>query len=265
MIIVVLSQMGIILDYVFDPTTRARHGLGFSWTTTGPILFFYLCLSLVYINRNKLSIKWLVLMEIINIWLFYMTDSKMAFFFLSIILVFFGIQSLNKRRWHFLSKFNGVYISFPFLMMGLSLVVVKIYDWNKPFWALIDRTLSYRLGLAQNAFEKYGIHLSGQAIQWVGYDYKTMFLKQGAYNYVDNSYLQIAFNNGAVFLLAVLAMYSYGIYKATKRKDYWLVWIYLIILLLSLTEPRLMNFAYNPFPLVAMGMLVKKPPLIKEH
>lgn len=264
--IVLLSRIGLILDYVFEPTTRLRHGLGFSWTTTPSIMFFYFCLCVVYINHKKLSFWVICLLEIIAVYFLIMTDSKMAFLMTTGFLLFITIQNLNRKKWKWLSHFNVIYIVFPFLMLALTLVVSKIYDWYVPAWAAADKFMSYRLGLSQNALNKYGIHLLGQPIHWVGYDYKAIISgQQEAYNYVDSSYLQLMFNNGLVFLVSVLCMYSYGIYKAINHNDYYLVVIYLFVLVIALTEPRLMNFAYNPFPLLAIGQMasgfysLKKP------
>ena len=265
-IIVLLSQIGVIQDYVFDPLTRSRHGLGFSWTTTGPMLFFYFCLCLIYIRQEKLKLSTYLILETINIWLFYMTDSKMAFALLSLVLIFFAFQKKNRRRWSKLSKLNGLYVCMPFLMCAFTLLIVKIYNWYNPVWRAADRFLSYRLGLMQNAYLNCGIHPLGQSIHWVGYDYKSILSAvQEPYNYVDNSYLQIALNNGLLFLFSVLCLYAYGIYKAEKKNDYYLVFVYLIILLLSLTEPRLMNFAYNPFPLIALGAITESAQSMKKR
>lgn len=258
-LIVLLSQLNIILDFVFDPMGRARHGLGFNWTTTGPILFFYLCLCLINITKKKIPFVMIILLEIINIWFFYLTDSKMACILLTLTLLFFYLYGKSKiiRKW--LIKFQNIYIIFPFLMFGFTLLIVKIYNWYIPTWASIDKALSYRLGLAQNAYNKYGIRLLGQSIHWVGFDYKHLLAGENEiYNYVDNSYLQIAFNNGLIFIIIVLCIYSYGIYKAIKNNDYVLVYTYIIVLIFSLTEPRLMNFAFNPLPLIALGKYPQK-------
>ena len=252
--IVLLSQMGIIEDYVFDPNGRCRHGLGFGWTTTAPMLFFYLCLSIIYVQRNEKKIWSMIILEALNVWFFYMTDSKMLFYFLSVVILFFIYKKIN-NKWSFFSKFNKLYILFPYIMFGITILTTKFYNWRNPVWASIDQFLSYRLGLSQNAINMYGLHLLGQHIEWVGFSYKELLTESGTYNYVDNSYLQIALNNGLIFLVLVLAIYSFGIFKAIKVSNYHLVTIYCIILILSLTEPRLMNFAFNPFPLIALGCI----------
>ena len=252
-LIVALSQCHIIEDYIFDITTRMRHGLGFSWTTTGPILFFYFCMGLIYLKEEELTIRHYAFLEIINLWLFHKTDSKMAFLLLSAVLLFFMLESLNHKKWSILSKFNKLYIVSPFLMFGFTLLIIKQYVRSNPTWTAINQIMSNRLTLAQDAFKTYGLKLLGQKIHWIGYDYSTLYRLPETYNYVDSSYLQIGFNNGVLFLLAIMLLYSYGIYKAIKNNDYYLVMLYLIILLLSLTEPRLLNLAYNPFPLLGLA------------
>ena len=256
--IVLLSQTGLILDFIFDPATRARHSLGFSWTTTPPILFFYFTLCVLYTCRKRISLCMLCVLELINIWLLHMTDSKMAFLMCTFCIVFAGFESLNPRAWKWLSKLNWLYIAFPFLMLAVTLLLIKVYNRDVPAWTTVNQMLSQRLTLSQDAFRNYGFKLLGQPISWVGYDYKSVFVKAaGPYNYVDSSYLQLAFNNGLIFLFAVLILYSCGIYKAIKRSNYALVMVYIAVLLFALTEPRLMNLAFNPFPLLALGEMTQ--------
>lgn len=83
------------------------------------------------------------------------------------------------------------------------------------------------------------------------------------YNYVDCSYLQLLLEYGVLFLIAVIGIYTVAIYRAVKVQDYYLVWILLIVLLFGITEPRLMNFAFNPFPLMAFCRL--SPPSGKKE
>ena len=51
--IVAMSQIGIIPDYIFDASTRQRHGLGFLWTTTGAILYFYFMVLYIYLREER--------------------------------------------------------------------------------------------------------------------------------------------------------------------------------------------------------------------
>ena len=57
------SQIGLVENYVFTPETRERHGLGFTWTTTSAVLFFFLMLQWIFIRKKKLTYMELILIE----------------------------------------------------------------------------------------------------------------------------------------------------------------------------------------------------------
>ena len=259
-VVVGFSQVGILKDFVFEPLTRGRHSLGFSWTTTGPILFFYFSLCIIYITRNSTRIWFIILLEIINLLFFILTNSRLTFVLLSAFLFFVIIQKFNKRKWKFLSKFKYMYIVFPFFMETISVIIVMLYDASSPIWISINRLLSNRLRLGRDALNTYGLGIFGRNVEWIGFSITkpTSELASG-YNYVDSSYLQLSINFGLIFMIAVLIIYSYAIYKAIKIKDYYLLTIFICILIFSFTEPRLFNFAFNPFPILAFSKIRKKP------
>lgn len=252
-ITVVLSQLGILEDYVFGIAEgRIRHGLGFSWTTTAPILFLYCMLSYIYLKREQFSIFHAAVLEVINVWMFVMTDSKMAFFLSTLFLAFFAFQGWNRKRWKWISKFSVLFPFVPLILLILSLFAFLRYDAASPAWQSFNHLLSSRLSLGHNAIETFGFSWFGQEIEWVGFSVATPTINEAVgYNYVDSSYLQMMLHFGTLFILAVLAVYAAAIRKAIRIKDYYLVAIYMIILVFSLTEPRMMNFAFNPFPLLA--------------
>ena len=75
------------------------------------------------------------------------------------------------------------------------------------------------------------------------------------YNYVDCSYLQYMLEYGVVFIAFVLAVYTIIIYRAVKKEDYYLVWICMITLVFSITEPWLFNFTFNPIPILVFSKM----------
>ena len=75
------------------------------------------------------------------------------------------------------------------------------------------------------------------------------------YNYVDCSYIQMMLEYGVIFLAIVVGIYTIAVYRAVKEEDWYLVFALLIVLGFGITEPRLMNFAFNPFPLMAFCRL----------
>lgn len=263
-LIVGLSQLGIIEDYIFDPQGRVRHGLGFDWTTTSAILFLYIVCGILYVKKNEIKIVWIVVLEIINFWFYKMTDSKMSFLILTLCLMFWAFQKIIKLDLSFVRMFKHLLILYPFILEILSIVVFSNYNPANPTWIKMNDILSDRLELSKDAIDTYGLTLFGKEIEWIGYtiDRPNKSMAVG-YNYVDSSYLQLTLVYGIIFIIVVLSIYAYAIYKSFEAKDYYAVVIYVIILTFSLTEPRLMNFAYNPFALLAFSKIVDKRKTMK--
>ena len=116
----------------------------------------------------------------------------------------------------------------------------------------INAAFSNRPYFGKIALETYGVSLFGQPITWLTGTDGTKVSGMD-YFYVDSSYLHLGLNYGMLFLIIVLLIYSVVLYKAVRQKDYYLISIVTVILVFSVTEPRLMNLAFNPFPLLAFG------------
>lgn len=260
LLIVGLSQTGILHDYIFGVgTDRVRHGLGFTFALLPSTLFFYFCLGYIYYKKEKFKWKDAIILEFITIYFYIMTDSRMVFFLGTFFLLFFTIQGSNSHRWKQLSKINGFYLIIPAILCVFSFIVAFYYSPNN-FLSGFNRLLSGRLALAQNAINKYGITLFGQHIRWVGLSPDSPTMGQD-YNFVDSSYVQLGLEYGLVFIGLIIGLYTYGLKKAIDRRDYYFVFVVIFNLILSFSEPRLMNFAFNPFPVIIfaqMGRDVKK-------
>lgn len=248
---VLLSQIGVIRDYLFIRSESLgiyRHSLGFSWTTSAPILFFYCTLIYFYLKKDKIKIIIYILLECVDIWLYLKTNSRMAFLLSTLTILFMLIQKINKKRWKWISKIDKIFLCLPTFSCLISLYLFGFFNEKNSFWIRLNNVLSGRLSLGSSAIKTYGFSLFGQNIEWIGYSINK--LDSIGYNYVDNSYLQLGLTYGVFLLCIVLIIYSLVMYKAIKIKDYYLACIVAIILIFSITEPRLMNLAFNPFPLL---------------
>ena len=253
-VVIGLSQIGVLEDYIFGKETgRLRHGLGFSWTTTGAILYFYFLLGFVFLKKEKFNFIQAFILEIINIVLFVLTNSRMSFALSSLFLLYFALKGTRHKNSEDTKhlKREKIWLLAPILFCLLAILSAKYYTPANPFLKGINKIVSNRLQLGYDAIQRYGFTLFGQQIKWVGFDINKPSLNEiHLYNYVDSSYLQIALEYGLLFIIVVVGIYTYGIYESIKDHDSYLLAIYLIILFFSLVEPRLMNLAFNPFPLV---------------
>ena len=248
-VIVLCSQTGLAVDYIFDSATRARHGLGFSWTTTPPIIYLFFIMGYLYLRREKMKIWEYVILEAAAVYFYVMTDTNLTFCFSTGILVLMFVEGLLKNRWRFWSRLKWLWVCLPVLIFAASLVMVLAYHRDGAVWSRVNSLMHNRLTLGQNGINNYGLTLFGQPIWRRGF-YITVS-EVADYNYIDNSYLQMMLEFGVLFLAVVLALYTRSIYRAVQKKDYYLVWILAAILLFSVMEPWLMSLPRNVFTMTA--------------
>ena len=250
MITVGLSQIGLVEDYIMEPDIRPRHFLGFAWTTTGAILYFFILLEYIYLKKGRLKPAEYCVLLGIDCWFYHMTDSRMTVALSAVILTFFLIfgEYINKEK--ISVSFYQLFLAAP-AMTGLFAVILHAkYDSTNAVYARVNSLLSGRLRLGYQAIANYGVTLFGHPIEWIGFALGTAPDK--AYNYVDCSYLQVMLEYGVVFLILIVLLYSLAIRKAIAKKRYDLCWILLFILIFSITEPRLADLAFNPFVLAGV-------------
>lgn len=248
---ILCSQIGLAVDFDFSSETRIRHGLGFAWTTTGSILFFYMVLQYVYLRKRNASIMEYVILEAVNYLLYRFTDSRMAFLMTTLYLLFFCMERLFRHPWKISEMVGNLFCLAPTVISIVSLLAFQFYQEGSSLWDKLNSVLSDRLALGSRAIHQYGYTLFGQKIKWVGYSIQNPQMTVD-YNYVDCSYLQLALQYGLIFLCIVIIFYTIILFKAVKSRDYYLVWTVLFVMGLSITEPRLMQFAFNPFPILLL-------------
>ena len=250
--IVLLSRMGYVLDYVHKGVDRIRHYLGFDYATTAPILFLFIIMEYIYIRKGKLTIlEYAVGMGIV-LYLYKLTDTNMAFLICVGTLTFFLIAQLFMEKGYITYTFRYLLGTTPWLAAMLSIWAQWAYKAENPMWNKLNELFHQRLQLGYCAINNYGFRLFGQDITWIGSSYKADLT---GYNYVDCSYLQIALQQGLIFLVLVLAMYSYIILKMIAQKKYYGAWICVFISVFSMTEPRLVNVVFNPFVVLAVTII----------
>lgn len=243
------SYIGLVEDYVFTPEIRERHGLGFTWTTTGAVLFFFLVMQWIYLRKNKLTYIELVIFEYVNWYLYQVTDSRMVFYLGTLFVVVIALAKLFGFNWKITKKLKGLFVAAPSLICLVAIVLHAFYDSSSSIWTQLNDFLSNRLALGKSAFEEYGVSLLGNEVEWVGH---SVVASDKVYNYVDCSYVQLLLEYGILFLAMVIVIYTVIMYLSIKTEQYETMWILVFILVFSITEPRLMNLVFNPFPILIL-------------
>ena len=243
--IVAMSQIGIIPDYIFDASTRQRHGLGFLWTTTGAILYFYFMVLYIYLREERAHLIEYVILEAVNFGLYKLTDARMSFYLSTLLLIYVYVMRFYWQNRKDRIRKNRLLIGAPAFFCILAVACQIFYIPTDARWQKINSVLSGRLELGCFGWRDYGFSLLGTKIEWIGFSHNAT---AGTYNYVDCSYMQILLENGLIPLIIIIAVYTYIMYMAVKEKDFYLQTAVLLITAFPITEPRLLNLAYNPLP-----------------
>jgi hypothetical protein len=249
-LIISMSQIGILPDNIADADTRARHSLGFEWANTAPFFYFFMMMSYIYLRKEKLRVIEIIIMEAINYVFYILTDTRMSFALSSLMLVYVFLMKFYWQNRSDKIQKNKFLILAPAVMCIAAIGIHVFYNPDNNRWQSLNTLLSGRLKLGRDGIEKYGVSLFGTPIEWIGFGSNA---PKGTYNYVDSSYVQIMLEYGIIFLAIIVVLYMYIMYMAVKEKDFYLQTMILFVVIFSITEPRLLHLAYNPFPFLAIS------------
>ena len=247
--VVLLSQCGVIEDFMAG--RRSRHFLGFYWTSFPPVLLVFLALDKAYLGKGRLRPYEALLFVLSGAWLYRMTDSRFPFISILFVCLFFCLFDAGKgiRK----ESICLILLCIPAACAVLSIAAGALYSKSSSWMRFLDKMLSQRLQLMHKAMDLYPIRFFGQVIQWVGYGRYNLSRK--GYNYVDNSYVQILLQYGVVLFFLVLCFYTAGIYYGIKKRKPYLCWILSFVCIISLIEPYLLRFTFNPFVWLGTGII----------
>ena len=216
--------------------------LGFNYTNYAPTYLFYITLAYFFIKKKPINLLETGIIVGLDILLYRLTATQAVFFevlafvgVLWLIRIFPGVFKLR------IFRFIAV-AAMPFFAIAIF-VLTKIYTPGSTFLSNLNRLLTGRLALGQQALEKYKIGLFGTRTQW---ETSIASRADGTYFYVDSSFLNIALTFGIIMLLFVLI--GYMILAARKHKQRALMACAAIVFLAihAFAGERLFELGFNP-------------------
>lgn len=264
-IIPLFAALGLFPNVIMD-TERIRYSLGFTWVTSAPVLFVFASMLFLHLERKRLNGWTFIFLLQLATALFILTDTKMAFFTTMLVFV---ITLIWWQKPHWLNWLENRWVKLVILWLPVVLTIVAIllaglYQ-DSGFMAKLNDILSGRLANAAEAWQKYGLTLFGQNIVWTGQG--ITYKPSMHYLYVDCSYLNVLLNYGMVFLLLVFIWCRQVILDLYRRHDMLYLAFFVVILLFSFLEVRLINPLYDPFIIAAgsyMGLAARRKEPLHE-
>lgn len=252
LLIISLSQLGIIADYIWDPGTRNRHGLGFLYCTTPSHLFLNVALLWIFLRRNDLKAIEVAFILIIDFVIFFFTGSKNSFALVIFALCLWLLLCLfgNKIPGQIIQPLLGQWV-FPIFAL-LSLIASLAYDPALAGWDWLNDILANRLSQTHAALFDYGVMPFGQELPLAGNGLTPDgVLEQvtGTFdtNFIDNSFMYILLHLGWITLVAAISIFFLLGKRAAIVRDKYLTLALFVMALHAIFDPQLISPVYNTF------------------
>lgn len=251
LVTVVCAFLGLADNSIVDQV-RVRYSLGFNWSNLAPILYLFVLLQYIYMRKTKFTVWECLIAEIINIVFYKLTDTKMSFFTISVILIVLFVSKI-------IPKFKGNIKKL--LIVGKKMIILlpimcafvacwlPLYNSDSSIWIKLNSILSGRLWQSKNAITRYGFSLFGRFIDVQVFNITNGGTSDQTY-FIDSGYLHIAMQSGIIIFVLLLLIYIVSIYKAYKNKDYYMVGIMIVISLFCINDIYFIS-PFNMFVLYA--------------
>ena len=215
-----------------------------------------------YIRKNKATYMELIVLELINLFVYRYTDGRLGFVLITAILF---IQLLSKFEF-IINIFNSNFIqkslkvvchTLPIILFILYHLLTIMYANNNVIANKVNKTLSNRIKLTYQAYRNYDVKLFGNDIKWyswAGYGYRGVD-EEFTYNLVDSAYARTIFDYGLVFSALLILGYREILIKCYNEKKYWLLFVIIFVLIWSFLEPIILNIGRNMFVLALIPLL----------
>lgn len=163
----------------------------------------------------------------------------------SLILGVFSVVTvliLSKITPHMKKKILSKVKYLPFVLAGLSVLVVYFYYMNTAWSLLLNTLLSTRIEQMAYFWNNYGITLFGQVLENVSSSQSSTLLQMRG---LDNGYLYMLLGEGIMFTLFFIAVSIRSVIWYVKFREYSSVLVLTVILIWGLMETTMFRIEMN--------------------
>jgi len=246
-----LTVRGVLPDSQEYAVDLMRHSFGFAYVTFAPMLQLFISMEYIYFrNIRKISLTELGILLDINIVLYKYCKSRNSMLIFTVVfaaaLLYKLVPDVIDRVIALLSKFMG-------LLMALIFAVSFIgpYIFTHFYKGDVSRglgSIAARFYLSYEAMQRYRvITLFGQKIDW---EAPLLSSNKDGYVFVDNAYLHGLLDFGIIYFILMLLIYMVILRIFRQRKEFMNYFMIVMILCLSVIDPRLWVLVFNPFPML---------------
>jgi len=271
------AAFGFIIDLRFERGgVFNRHALGYWFPSYIMSYYFFVLLLLFWTRKKPMKPTSVALLEGLNLLLYLLTDARLGLMVNTFLIAVEFVRSVEKWRaplHGFVDKLMAVRVLGPVIRWGWALLPELLCGYLAllfafPLSALAQKTdyiLSNRIYYAYVGVQKYGIHLLGNDIEWVGFGARTDISDiEKTYNFVDCAYVYILLYFGVLVFLGMLFAMFWVSVRLGRKGEYHKCFLYGIIFIYCFVEPRLLELNMNTFLFLTVPLLTR-PSFLRRH
>ena len=203
--------LGFVEKDIFYRGSEIRYAFGFNHPNTFAFFILILLWEFLYLNKNKLNIKKILLCLVPAFILLELSDSRSSEL---AVLAFLALLAVNKTKKSTIKSFITSNLFLIFTIVSVTITV--LFNQRNITIVNLNKVLSSRIWMQEYYYLRYPINLLGNTIT---YDYT-----------IDNVYFKTLINYGIVGTLAMAHIYS-SMLKTARKKNDSLVYNFIIVLL----------------------------------
>lgn len=245
-ILLILSHYGFTNNFIFIRNGIVRNSMGFSHPNTFAYILTILNLELLYIKKGKINLK-IILFGILTYFaITKYADSRTESLLLILIYAIFILYKFVDFEKIFNKKTIKFLTSHMFeILTILSFVFLILFKHNNSFAITLNQILSNRLQSALEFFNSYNINIFGNKLLLISSE-QAKLLNTRAY-ILDNSYFHIILHYGILVYLMFAYIFNISIKECIKSKNITLILIFIVLLIMGLSETYLFKVDGNVF------------------
>lgn len=247
---VLLFSTGIVSDVLeYRGGVLSRHSWGFAHPNRFALHAFSICLYLFYLNRKKIKCIHIIFISSLGLLTLYVTDGRTSLVGIVLVIllaVLLKVTQKNKLKQEKLLSKITVPLAYTSLFGSVlvSFIVPILYLQGRIHLDLTS-TISSRFSQSAKALSNYGITAFGQHIEFItsGVARKLGLEANG----IDNMYVYLGVNFGAVVMSLILVLMYLGLKYAIKINDYVGVICFALVIIMGVLENQFLSIESNLF------------------
>ena len=235
-VVTVSCALAGIIPNVLQNPIRKRWQVGYTYPSYPSHTILFLSLLIIVI-RKKLTFPGLAALLAANFVIFRISGARVDFCIAMAVLPMIFIFS-HVRLEVFMETCPWLFAAVPFILMAISFLSAYYYDENNRIFAAVNELLSRRLFLSHWRLETDVIPLFGQKMSWN---------IDGRYAYVDNYFLQTAFQRGILYVLFIVSGYAAAMKSFCIRHEKVIMLTVIAVMFHGLIDPPMGDLRWHPF------------------